>query len=243
MRRSLLLLAMTLISSCQVSEPAHVAVELPVMSRALFRGELQTDETVLEPHVHAKFHHGDSTTEVGLLGVIDLTDGSDSAYETSEVVPNLDYTFPLGELTASVGAVYYSFPNFPREDTSEVYAVLGGATPWFSTSISAWVDVDDIDGTYVSLSAGRRFDLGNTLALDLGTSLGWADDSMADLLYHAKSGGFGDLQGYASLGWHVNPSTTLSFVVLGSTLVGSDARDGSKHDDHLLVAFGPSFSF
>jgi hypothetical protein len=158
---------------------------------------------------------------------------NDEKGKFTEVDLVLDYSgqFPGVEtLGYSVGLIYYDFPvTGAADDTLELYWGLG-LDVLANPSVTVYHDVDEAEGTYVSLGVEHSFDNVAELAadipvgIDLGASLGWGSSSYNRFYWGLNNGKLNDLLLSASFpvemgGWTVAPS--VNYV----TLVSDDIRD------------------
>ena len=129
----------------------------------------------------------------------------------------------------SVGVIYYDFPGTTVKDTTELYWGLNFDLP-LSPSITVYHDVDEAEGSYVSLAFGhsieRIAELGPDIpiGMEIGTSLGWGSGSYNKYYWGTEQSKLQDLMFSLAFpmeiaGWSLTPS--LNYV----TLVSDDIRD------------------
>ena len=150
----------------------------------------------------------------------------------SEMDYSLDYssTFPgIEGVGYSVGFIYYDFPGTVTKDTTEVYWGLNFDLP-LSPSITVYHDVDEAEGSYVSLAFGHSIEkiaeLGPDIpvGMEIGASLGWGSGSYNKYYWGTEQSKLQDLTVSVSFpmevaGWTLSPS--LNYI----TLVSDDIRD------------------
>lgn len=219
-----------------------VGVGADVLSKYVWRGQNLVDGAVFQP--------GASVGYKGLTGSIwgnlDMTDKNDNSGNFTEVDYTIDYsgTMPgFDKLSYSVGAIYYDFPNSGIDGTTEVYVGFGLDVP-ASPSVTVYYDVDEADGTYVSLSAGHSIEKLGTLpmGLDLGASLGWGNKTYNSFYWGTTSSELNDLVLSAGLPFEVAGITITPKVSL-ITLLGSDIKDADTYDtSNSVVVFGVGFA-
>jgi hypothetical protein len=219
-------------------------------TKYIWRGQNLVDDWVFQPLVSAGYKGFTGAA----WGNLDLTDDNDNEGEFTEVDLTLDYSGQLPGLEAlgySVGFIYYDFPvTGAADDTFEVYWGLGLDVP-ASPTVTVYHDVDEAEGTYVSLGVGHSFQ--NVLeaapdmpvGIDLSASLGWGSSSYNKFYWGPDRSTFNDLALSASFpvqisGWTVAPS--VNYV----TLVGDDIRQSHVYgtdSDFFFVGVGISNAF
>jgi hypothetical protein len=154
-----------------------VGTSADILSKYVWRGQNLVDDWVLQPG--ASVGYKDLTAS--FWGNLDLTDENGYKGQFSEVDLTLDYSgqVPVTDiLSYSVGVIYYDFPASGGADTWEIYWGLGLDVP-ASPSVTVYHDVDEVNGTYLSLGVGHSIknltELG--LGIDLGASIGWGSAS------------------------------------------------------------------
>jgi len=198
------------------------------VGKYIWRGQNLSDDPVFQPGL--SIAHGNLTA--GIWGNMDLTNINGNSGDFSEVDYSLDYSAPLGNMEGvsySVGLIYYDFPGTAIKDTTEVYWGLNFDLP-LSPSITVYHDVDEAEGSYVSLAFGhsieRIAELGPDIpvGMEIGTSLGWGSGSYNKYYWGTDQSKLNDLTFSVSFpmeiaGWILSPS--LNYI----TLVSDDIRD------------------
>jgi hypothetical protein len=150
----------------------------------------------------------------------------------------------------SVGLIYYDFPNTGLLDTTEAYLGLGLDLP-LSPSVTWYLDLDEAEGSYVSLgiehSVEEIFEIGPDIpvAMQIGASLGWGSGSYNKYYWGTDQTKLNDLVlsvsfGFEVAGWKIMPS--VNYV----TLVSDDIRDTDAYgtnSDFFFAGIGASKSF
>ncbi len=134
------------------AKPFSASVSVDYFSKYVWRGQSINDESVLQTNV--------SGSAYGFTGSIwsnnDLT--NDRKGEFSEVDYSLDYSHTLSEkIGFSLGVIHYVFPNTEFVPTTEIYGGLNFSVA-LSPSVKWYRDINEIDGSYIQISAGHSFD-------------------------------------------------------------------------------------
>jgi len=124
-------------------------------SKYIWRGQNLNDDPVFQPGISATY--GNFTS--GIWGNLELTNANDKSGNFSELDYSLDYSSPMPGIESvrySIGVIYYDFPGSYADgtrvpDTTEVYWGLNFDL-LLSPSITVYHDVDEAEGTYISLA-------------------------------------------------------------------------------------------
>ena len=215
------------------------------MTNYVWRGQNLVDDWVLQPSLSAAYQG----FTVSVWGNSDITGDSADDWEITELDYTIDYSGTVPGMEAlgySIGAIYYYFPG--GDATTELYWGFSLDAP-ASPSVTVYHDVDEADGTYVSLGVGHSFsELGDLpFGLDLGATVGWGDSGYNDfywgtLTMPSVGSELNDLVLSAAFpfeigGMSVTPS--VSYIAL----LGSDVKDSDAYDtDNSLVMAGIGFA-
>ena len=230
-RHKILLLALSILilsgSKGLAEETLEFEVTTDFMGKYIWRGQNLSDDPVFQPGLSVSY--GNLTA--GIWGNMDLTNINGNSGDFSEMDYSLDYssTFPgIEGVGFSVGVIYYDFPGTAIKDTTEFYWGLNFDLP-LSPSITVYHDLDEAEGTYVSLGFSHSIEeivrLGDIpVGMDIGASLGWGSGSYNKYYWGIDQSKMQDLTFSVSFpmevaGFGVTPS--LNYV----TLVSDDIRD------------------
>jgi hypothetical protein len=209
-------------------------------SKYIWRGQNLNDDTVFQPGISATY--GNFTA--GIWGNLDLTNINDRSGDFFEIDYYLDWSDDLPGYEGvgySVGVIYYDFPGSYADgtrvpDTTEVYWGFNFDL-LLSPSITVYHDLDEAEGTYISLAIGHSIEkiaeLGpdTPVGMEIGASLGWADGSYNNYYWGTDQGKLQDLTFSVSFpmeiwDWTVAPSlnyiTLLSDVIRDTDVYGTD---------------------
>ncbi len=194
----------------------------------IWRGQNLSDDPVFQPGLSASY----KGLTAAIWGNMDLTNINGNSGDFSEMDYSLDYSSTFSGIEGvgySVGVIYYDFPGTTTKDTTEVYWGLNFDLP-LNPSITVYHDVDEAEGSYVSLAFGhsieRIAELGPDIpvGMEIGTSLGWGSGSYNKYYWVTDQSKLQDLTFSVSFpmeiaGWTLSPS--LNYI----TLVSDDIRD------------------
>lgn len=223
-------------------------------SKYIWRGQLLNDDLVFQPGFSATY--GNITA--GIWGNLDLTNYNDRNGDFLEMDYYLDWSDDLPgveRVSYSTGLIYYDFPgsyaNGARlPDTLEVYLGLSFDLP-ASPSITTYHDVDEVDGTYITLGFGHSVEEvmelcpGVPVAMDLSASLGWGSASYDKYYWGANQSKINDLVLSVSFPFEIEGLTitpSLNYV----TLLSDDIRKMDTYgtdSDFFFVGIGISKKF
>ncbi len=194
----------------------------------IWRGQNLDDDEVFQPAISGSY----KGFTAAIWGNLELTNINGNDGDFSEVDYSLDYSADLPGIEGvgySVGLIYYDFPGTATKDTTELYWGFNFDLP-LSPSITVYHDVDEADGSYVSLAFGHSIEkiaeLGPDIpvGMEIGTSLGWGSSSYDKYYWGTDQSKLQDLTFSVSFpmeiaGWTLSPS--INYI----TLLSDDIRD------------------
>lgn len=202
-------------------------------SKYIWRGQNVDDDPVFQSGISAAYEN----LTVGVWGNLELTNINDKSGDFSELNCYLDYSAELPRFKGvgySIGLIYYDFGSATADgtrvpDTTEIYWGLNFELP-LSPSITAYHDLDEAGGSYVSLGLEHSIEkitqLGPNLpvSLDISAGLSWGSSSYNKYYWGTNQSKLNDLALSVAFpmeiaGWTVTPS--LNYV----TIVSDDIRD------------------
>jgi hypothetical protein len=156
----------------------------------VWRGVTLTNQVVLQPDAYLSIPAGGGSAVVGVWGTIeagryddpanDLSEGGGtSSLNATEVNVWAEYGHSLGsKLNGTLGSLLYLYPNESGltndvNRTLEIYAKLQLVSP-LSPKLSAWYDVDKVDGLYLEGSLSQTVAGIPGLPITLGALAGFS---------------------------------------------------------------------
>ncbi len=199
----------------------------------IWRGQNLNDDPVFQPGISATY--GNFTA--GIWGNLDLTNINDRKGDFLEMDYYLDWSDDLPEfegVSYSVGLIYYDFPGSYVDgsrlpDTLEAYLGFSFDLP-ASPSITAYHDLDEAEGTYLSLGIGHSVEQVLELspevpvAMDIGATLGWGSGSYNKYYWGTDQSKINDLVLSVSFPFEIE-GLTITPSVNYVTLLSDDIRD------------------
>lgn len=215
----------------------------------VWRGQNLSDDPVFQTGISASY----KGWTAAIWGNVDLTGINGNSGDFSEADYSLDYSGAIPGIEGigySVGVIYYDFPGTAVKDTTEIYWGLNFDLP-LSPSITVYHDVDEVEGSYISLAFGHSIEkiaeLGPDLpiGMEIGANLGWGSGSYNKYYWGTDQTKLNDLAFSVSFpmeiaGWTVSPS--LNYI----TLLSDDIRDTDAYgteSDFFFAGISLSKSF
>jgi hypothetical protein len=225
-------------------------VSVDYMGKYIWRGQLLSDDPVLQPGVGFGFDLGPGSLYLNIWGNMGTTEYTGNSGEFNEVDYTIDYSGAITDtLGYSIGAIRYDFPNTPFDATTEVYAGLALDT-FLSPSVTVYYDIDEVDGVYVSFGVGHSIDLSETMALDISAALGWGDEDYNTAYWGVTDDAANDLSVSIALpiamgDWTLTPS--VNYVsLMDSDIRASDmfaTNSDNDKSDYFYAGIGLSTEF
>lgn len=229
-------------------ESIEFGVSADFYSKYIWRGQNLNEDYAFQPGVSVSY----AGLTAAVWGSMDMTDISGNEGEFTEVDYSLDYSTDVPGIEGlgfSAGIINYHFPSVVG-DTTEVYWGFAADLP-LSPSITFYHDIDEVDGTYISLGIGHSIDRIAELTpeipigLEIGASLGWGDSDYNAAYWGVDGSKLNDLTLSIAFpmeiaGWTFAPS--INYV----TLVSDDIRASdsfARGSDYFFTGLSLSKSF
>ncbi len=225
-------------------EDFSLGLDLTYSGKYVWRGVNVVDDHVLQPSLTA----GWRGFSVNVWGNRDLTSENGSANDFTEIDFTADYSWTHGPAALSVGAIRYIFPHSGGHSTTEFYGSVA-LDMVLSPSLTVYQDVEEADGTYVSMAVGHSIDEiwrpseGVTAGLELGLSVGMGSSEHNRFYYGAGGGALSDLLLTVGLPVQMGEHSTLTPFLNYSSLLDGQIRDAMSDDSNLWGGLSLAVSF
>ena len=231
-------------------ETIRLDLSLDYYSKYIWRGQNYNDDPVFQPSISASYGNLTST----IWGSFDLSNYTGNSGDFYELDYSLDYSGSVPGFEGvdySIGVIYYDYPGSTIKDTTEIYWGLAFDLP-LSPSITVYHDVDESEGSYISLGFGHSIDkiveLGpeRAVGMEISASLGWGSGSYNKYYWGTDQSKMQDLTLAVSFpmeiggGWTLTPS--LNYV----TLLSDDIRAtdiNRRESDYFFTGLSLTKSF
>lgn len=233
-------------SNAKLLDKVSVEAGADVMSRYVWRGQLITDDPVIQPSLTLGF----GPVSLNVWGSIDATDINESDVDDDWRMQEVDYTAsgafsPMAGLDLEGAVIYYTFAG--ADGTSEVYGSLSLSALPLTPTLTVYRDFDELQALYASLGVSHSFVLTEKLSLDLGASIAWADEDYHEGYIGIAQDGFSDISVSVGLSYAVNDNTSLFLSLAFADFVDGDISDGADStygdSDIFFGGVGLAFSF
>jgi uncharacterized protein (TIGR02001 family) len=232
-------------------DPPSVALDVPVLSSYVWRGQTLSDRPVIQPSLTASKNGFALNTWANY--------NLDGAYQAdfSEIDLTASYSKSVGPAALGVGIVQYAFPNqtlavddgedvgYPS--TAEVYVSAGLPDVPLAPVATVYYDVDEIDGFYGMLAIGHSFELTDKVSLAASASLGAGDGDYNAGYFGVDEAALNDVTVGVALPIAVLENLTvkpaLSYVFLPDSEIGDAAKAVYGEDDRLVGSLVASYAF
>lgn len=129
----------------------------------------------------------------------------DAAYVENEVDYTLTASKEFGPVTATLGYIYYTYPDYTEGNTQEIFLSLGYELPYeVIVTGYAYYDFDVYDGWYLALDLGKSFGINDQLTLNLNAGLGSYQS------YDGFADSYSNLYIKAALAWTPKENLTIT---------------------------------
>ena len=207
------------------------------IGKYIWRGQNLSDDPVFQPGLSASY----KGLTAAIWGNLELTNINGNSGDFPEADYSLDYSAALPgieEVGYSVGVIYYDFPGTATKDTTEIYWGLNFDLS-LSPSVTVYHDIDEAEGSYISLAFGHSLEkvaeLGPDLpvGMEIGASTGWGSSSYNKYYWGTDQSKLNDLAFSVSFpieiaGWTVAPS--LNYITLLSDDIRNTGAYGTDSD-------------
>lgn len=189
-------------AAAQAGDLPIIGADLAVKSKYIWRGMPFNDEAVFWPDAWLYW----SNLTVTIFGSMEMTDIYGNQNKFTEVDCYFDYSRTLGNVGLSFGYAHYTYPNTDYLTTGEFYGKVTGDAQFIQASLSAYWDVKEAEGFYITPSISRSFST-PYVQPSLSLSVGYANKNHNIYYFGIDKSGFTDLTTTLSLSYA--PPTSL----------------------------------
>lgn len=218
------------------------------VGKYIWRGQNLSDDPVFQAGVSV----GYKGLTVAVWGNLDTSSINNNRGEFTEWDYSIDYSADMPRIEGvgySVGLINYHFPSVVG-DTTEFYWGLNFDLP-LSPSVTVYHDIDEVEGTYVSVGVSHSVEkigeLGPDIpvGMEIGVSLGIGGAAYNDNYWGVDDDKLNDLAVNVSFpfevgGWTLSPG--LNYVTLVSDKIKKGDRFSSE-SDYFFAGISLSKSF
>jgi hypothetical protein len=241
--KSLLVLLMVAAASAgalAVELDLKASASVDILDKYIWRGQQVGNKGVIQPS--ATIGQGGYSFNIWANMPINKNDSSGKPWNVQEFDYTFDYSGSYEKFAYSGGFIIYDYPNTLNATAQELYGSVGYDT-FLSPSLEIYKGTYKVTGFYIKAAIEHSIELTETLALELGSSLAWADNQYNKTYFGGAPAGFNDFVLSAALpidigGVPLIPS--LSYV----TLVDDKVRAGhGPKSDNWILGIGSAIEF
>ena len=234
-------LAPLLMTGCIIDSGPRptVDLELDVVSQYNFRGQVFSDEPVIQPFARVGLATKDGgNVSLDLFGNIETREDNGASWlpdghagKFSEVEIQAAYSRQVGQFALTGGLTSYvlpnglEFPNGERGETVELFVSASTEIATLTPNVVVHYDIDEVEDIYATAGVMRGFDLADKLRLDLEFLLGYSGDESSLWTYGIAISGVSDARLSAELSYILDDNTLVRAGVTGSRIIDSELRD------------------
>jgi hypothetical protein len=202
--------------------------DLSANGKHIWRGMPYNSKTVLWSDVWINWEG----FTVIIWGSMDLTDVKEEQWKFTDILYYFDYSKTFGKLNCSIGYAHYTYPGYADffSTTGEIYGKVGTDFGIFQASLSAYLDINEAKGLYITPKLSRSFSFDNVTST-LSVSLGFADKKHNLYYFYVDKSRFTDLT--VKLGFSISPKGPLgNHMSFSCDLNYSKILDGELADQY-----------
>ncbi len=263
--RTTLFLALTplLVTSCIIDPGPRptVDLEMDAVSQYNFRGQVFSDEPVIQPAARVGLATKDGgNVRFDVFGNVETEEDNGDAWlpdghsgKFSEVEIQAAYSRRVGEFALTGGLTSYllpnglEFPNGERGETVELFVSAATELGPYVPNVVLHYDIDEVEDIYATAGVSRGLALTDKLALDLEFLLGYSGKDASLWTYGIDVSGISDARLSAELSYTLDNNTLVRAGLTGSRIIDSELRDWfdviNIDQDNLFVNVGITWLF
>ena len=235
------------------AEPVAASLDLPVLSAYVWRGQVLTDEAVVQPSLTVS-KNGFSINAWANYNAAGSYCG-DNEKKFSEMDLTASYSYSVGPATLGLGIAQYTFPNQTLEtetggvaypETSEAFASIGLDIP-LAPTLTVYRDLDSIEGFYAMLGVSHSFTLCDQASLVASASVGAGDKDYNTGYFGEDKDAMNDVNVGLALPITVLENLTIKPAVSYTYLPDSSISDAAEavygDDSHFVGSVTASYTF
>jgi len=215
----------------------EVSVEDAILSSYVWRGQVQNNDMVTQPQITVAYYD----FSVNVWGNYNFgKDYNGVSGDFSEIDLSLAYDVPvnISDMSLTVGAIHYTFPNTMAEATTELY--VAGTINTFQDlivpvipSVTVFGDVDEVKGTYVLFDVNVPYAFSDVLKVTGGVSAGYGNTSYNDYYFpngavSTQDAGWNDFNLYGIVDYEILEDLTASLSLVYTGLEGGSIESAAK---------------
>ena len=238
------LAALTLAGAASQAEAATATAAMDINSAYVWRGLTGNNGMVLQPSIDVAADNGFS---VNVWGNLDLDDynGALEEGDFSEIDLTANYAFTLGAVDMKTGVIHYTFPSLDNVDaTTEIYLGASyGLGYGFTIGSTAYYDIDEANGLYVTLELGYSYDINEKTSLGLGALISYATEDTAEYYGGGTDSGFFNYGLTASLSYNVTDAFGMGVHIALSDSMDDDVLSEDNVNTNFYGGVTLSYTF
>ncbi len=256
-RLSLLVPALSALgcASCiSTSGPPTIDAKAELADRYVFRGVPRVETMVLQGWTSMGLPlENQATASMSWWGNLNLADDDSSAAfaghfggKFTEIDVTPEYAWNHSDWSFAVGLTSYSFPQHSA-DTSELYVSASLDALGVSPNVTAYLDIDEVDGMYVVGSVSRAFRLSEKVQALAAGSVAFSDSDHSRAAYGTGESGLADVISLLEISYERDAVSSWSLSFSNSTMAwgafDDDVEDLGYRADSFTVAVGAIWRF
>ncbi len=243
------------VSACSAtSGPPAVDAKIELADRYIFRGVPRVEAAVLQGWTSVALPlESEATASFSWWGNLNLEEGESGGVlaagdqgQFSEVDVSPEYAWSSGDWSLATGLTSYAFPG-QAGGTAELYASASVFALGVSPNVTAYYDIDEVQGLYLTGSVSRVWTLSERLQALVAGSLGFADKKQGRALYASSRSGLADLTSLLQISYAMDTASSWFLRFSSSTLAWGEFEDSVENQgldpDSFTIALGASWSF
>ncbi|MFN8140460.1 MAG: hypothetical protein U0R49_11745 [Fimbriimonadales bacterium] len=227
-----------------------ITVDVPLMSKYIWRGINAVDDLVLQPSITMTYKEW----SLNVWGNMELTDTNtygahgDAQGEFSEIDTTFSYTKVMDAWTLTAGVINYDFPNTDFLSTTELFATFAYTHP-FNPALSLYYDIDEANGLYAKLSSSYDATSwfssaeNKNFSVALSGSVAWASEDWAKFWYGANQSGIADLSLGATFSTEVSAGLKFTGYATYTNLIDKHFLAGTTKRSNFIVGAGLTYKY